>query len=292
MNKSWGKYRLTGLIAVLIFWVTSMELTAKEDHFSSKAKVVLREIGNQLLLSIDDSSSVINPILEIEPCKFQMSFKRSLSIEPGDLVDFSKEILLKSNIAESYFIEVIQCEGKEIAYSFEIKGEIEKDIIPCRGRGLEEACYTIEITFTEKSEFNSTILYGLPILLGFLFVFLLKKKKTSQAALESETEEEDFSTFGSFQFYPDQNKLVKQSAEIGLSRKECELLEILVANLNQVVKRDELSKKVWEDNGVIVGRSLDTYISKLRKKLKDDETVSLTNIHGVGYKLEIKKDLD
>jgi len=47
-------------------------------------------------------------------------------------------------------------------------------------------------------------------------------------------------------------------------------------------------KKVWEDNGVFVGRSLDTYISKLRKKLKDDDSIKLTNVHGVGYKLEVK----
>ena len=80
---------------------------------------------------------------------------------------------------------------------------------------------------------------------------------------------------------------MKQAVEISLSKKECELLEIFVANPNQIIKRDELEKRVWEDNGVFVGRSLDTYISKLRKKLKDDDTVKLINIHGVGYKLEV-----
>jgi DNA-binding winged helix-turn-helix (wHTH) protein len=60
-----------------------------------------------------------------------------------------------------------------------------------------------------------------------------------------------------------------------------------VAQPNQIIKRDELTKKVWEDNGVFVGRSLDTYISKLRKKLKDDDSVRLINVHGVGYKLEV-----
>ena len=64
-------------------------------------------------------------------------------------------------------------------------------------------------------------------------------------------------------------------------------MAIFVANPNQIIKRDELTKRVWEDNGVIVGRSLDTYISKLRKKLKDDDTIKLINVHGVGYKLEI-----
>ena len=64
-------------------------------------------------------------------------------------------------------------------------------------------------------------------------------------------------------------------------------MAILAAQPNQVIKREELMKKVWEDNGVIVGRSLDTYISKLRKYLKDDDTIKLTNVHGVGYKLEV-----
>ena len=65
------------------------------------------------------------------------------------------------------------------------------------------------------------------------------------------------------------------------------MLTIFIAQPNQIIKRDELTKKVWEDNGVFVGRSLDTYISKLRIKLKADESVKLINVHGVGYKLEI-----
>ena len=55
-----------------------------------------------------------------------------------------------------------------------------------------------------------------------------------------------------------------------------------------IIKREELSKKVWEDHGVFVGRSLDTYISKLRKKLSEDETLKLTNVHGIGYVLVVK----
>ena len=82
--------------------------------------------------------------------------------------------------------------------------------------------------------------------------------------------------------------MIKKAIEIPLSKKECELLEIFVANPNQIIKREELTKKVWEDNGVFVSRSLDTYISKLRKKLKEDESIQLINIHGVGYKLEVK----
>ena len=94
-------------------------------------------------------------------------------------------------------------------------------------------------------------------------------------------------TLGHFSFYPEQNKLVKEALEIPLTQKECELLAIFIEYPNQVIKREELTKRVWEDNGVIVGRSLDTYISKLRKKLEDDKTIKITNVHGVGYTLKI-----
>ena len=66
-------------------------------------------------------------------------------------------------------------------------------------------------------------------------------------------------------------------------------MAILVGHSNKVVKRDELIKRVWEDKGVIVGRSLDTYISKLRKKLQEDDGIRIVNVHGVGYKLEIEQ---
>ena len=110
------------------------------------------------------------------------------------------------------------------------------------------------------------------------------KRKIRQKLYETNV---DSTKIGLFQFYPEQNKLVKQATEISLSKKECELLAIFAANPNQIIKRDELTKKVWEDNGVFVGRSLDTYISKLRKKLKEDTSIKIINIHGVGYKLEL-----
>ena len=72
-----------------------------------------------------------------------------------------------------------------------------------------------------------------------------------------------------------------------LSKKECELLYIFSQKPNEIITRDELTKKVWEDHGVFVGRSLDTYISKLRKLIKEDPNLKITNIHGVGYSLEI-----
>ena len=175
-------------------------------------------------------------------------------------------------------------------YSFEVFHKKENDIIPCRGRELPSACYLIDLKFIEKSGVNkalvwwSVFIFLLLIIMLEVFVF---KKRGKENANTSKIVAEEYTKIGSFYFYQDQNKLVKQTDEIILSKKECELLAIFAAQPNQIIKRETLAKKVWEDNGVIVGRSLDTYISKLRKKLKDDTSIKITNVHGVGYKLEL-----
>ncbi len=173
-----------------------------------------------------------------------------------------------------------------MAYSYEINKLAEKTIIPCAGRYLSKSCYAIEVQFLDNKTygFGNILFYLGGLLLALIFVFFNFYKKKPEELKEENTNN---ITLGSFKFYPEQNKLVKQATEISLSKKECELLAIFVANPNQIVKREELEKRVWEDNGVVVGRSLDTYISKLRKKLKEDATIKLTNVHGVGYKLEV-----
>ena len=192
----------------------------------------------------------------------------------------------KAEFSKNYRVEVFRCSDNEVGYSYEINELKEKTIIPCAGRVLPKNCYTVKVKFLKSNSTNNRLFYiFVPLILGIIY----NRFKTNKEEISIiEENNKDHSQFGSFQFYPNQNKLIKEAKEIALSKKECELLEIFVANPNQIIKREELTKKVWEDNGVFVGRSLDTYISKLRKKLKEDDSIKLINIHGVGYKLEIK----
>jgi two-component system, OmpR family, response regulator len=74
---------------------------------------------------------------------------------------------------------------------------------------------------------------------------------------------------------------------IELTNKEAKLLKLFCANVNNVIPRDTIQKAIWEDEGYFVGRSMDVFISRLRKLLKDDPSVSIQNVHGVGYKLQV-----
>ena len=126
-------------------------------------------------------------------------------------------------------------------------------------------------------------------LLGIMGTALLYWTKKKQETKTYDTP--SYATLGDYKFYKDQNELVKNDLNIQLTSKESELLHIFCNNPNQVIRRDFLLKEVWEDKGVFVGRSLDTFISKLRKKFKGDSHINIINIHGVGYKLEIAKNL-
>ena len=71
-----------------------------------------------------------------------------------------------------------------------------------------------------------------------------------------------------------------------LTQKEAEVLKLLYQNRERVLKREEILKHVWGDDDYFMGRSLDVFISKLRKYLKEDPSVQIVNYHGVGFKLE------
>jgi DNA-binding response OmpR family regulator len=72
-----------------------------------------------------------------------------------------------------------------------------------------------------------------------------------------------------------------------LTYRESEILRLLVENRNQVIKREEILKKIWGNDHFFSSRSLDVFISRLRKILKKDPALSIENIHNVGYRLKI-----
>ena len=70
-----------------------------------------------------------------------------------------------------------------------------------------------------------------------------------------------------------------------LTTKECELLSLLCAHANEILERNYALKTIWVDDNYFNARSMDVYITKLRKLLKDDPGIEIINIHGKGYKL-------
>jgi DNA-binding response OmpR family regulator len=93
---------------------------------------------------------------------------------------------------------------------------------------------------------------------------------------------------GGFTFDPFNLILKNTSSEKTLTQKEAEVLKLLYHNRDRVLKREEILKQVWGDDDYFMGRSMDVFISKLRKYLKDDPAIQIVNYHGVGFRLEMR----
>ncbi len=94
-------------------------------------------------------------------------------------------------------------------------------------------------------------------------------------------------SLGKYEFDFANLTLKQNGAEKTLTQKEAEVLKLLYYNRERVLKREEILKHVWGDDDYFMGRSMDVFISKLRKYLKEDASVQIVNYHGVGFKLEV-----
>lgn len=90
---------------------------------------------------------------------------------------------------------------------------------------------------------------------------------------------------GKYTFDTQKQVLVADGKMQKLTTKECELLALLCSHVNEILERNYALKAIWVDDNYFNARSMDVYITKLRKLLKDDPDIEIINIHGKGYKL-------
>lgn len=119
-------------------------------------------------------------------------------------------------------------------------------------------------------------------------VLLLKIKAILKRneELNKESENMEFE-LGIYHFNPKLRQLFSSEKTITLSPKENELLKMLSENKNDLLPREKALKKIWGSDTYFNGRSMDVYIAKLRKYLKDDEKIEIVNIHGNGFRLMV-----
>jgi two-component system OmpR family response regulator len=107
---------------------------------------------------------------------------------------------------------------------------------------------------------------------------------------QAEIRNDEVFQIGLFTFDATNMTLQSETARISLTQKEANLLKLLCLNMNKLLTRDHALKTVWGDNDYFFGRSMDVFITRLRKYLKDDPNVSIQNVHGTGFKLEVKEN--
>jgi DNA-binding response OmpR family regulator len=94
---------------------------------------------------------------------------------------------------------------------------------------------------------------------------------------------------GNFEFYPDDLTLSINGNSRTLTLKESELIRYFAVNANKVLSRNEILENIWGTDDYFLGRSLDVFISRLRKYFKPDPNIKITNLHGIGFRFSVKK---
>jgi len=161
--------------------------------------------------------------------------------------------------------------------------------MPCSGRKQPKSCYVINLKFKSQGlsmPSKGYLIGGIP-LLAFIGLVISMSGKGRKNTVENSSILDNSFKMGNIIFNPARRQLQSAGIVTELTLKENKLLLIFARSPNEIIERSRLQKEIWEDEGVIVGRSLDMFISKLRKKLEHDPAIKLVNIHGKGYKLEI-----
>lgn len=112
---------------------------------------------------------------------------------------------------------------------------------------------------------------------------ILKRNEVS----EKNTEEKDEFAIGKYKFNYPHRLLSHPENQQKLSPREAEVLRLLCLKMNDVLPREMALKKIWGDDNYFTTRSMDVFITKLRKYLKDDTSIEISNIHGSGFKLTV-----
>ena len=280
-----GKYLFGSVVLLLVAGIClAFSFTGTDDFEMARREILIRKVGHELLLQSGDSVSRVMPVNKISDNEFQLSFEREFGFLPDSLVNTTARLLGKDALPD-YVVNVLNCGTQKVAYGYAISNKEKETIVSCKGRRLPKACYVISIQFKDAliSAKSGYLLGSLPVLalMGLLFF-----RRGKMRALVVANVGDQFQ-LGGILFDAKLRKLLMKELSVDLTATESRVLRIFAESPNLVIERNRIQKEIWEDEGVIVGRSLDMFISKLRKKLEMDEGVKIVVVRGIGYRLEV-----
>ncbi|TAE57257.1 MAG: DNA-binding response regulator, partial [Bacteroidetes bacterium] len=230
--------------------------------------LALRRTAHLLLEADSDRRSTIPPVQQIDARSY------ALRLDQGFAYDLLPEILKSSlelqGIESSYDVTVLDCEKGEIrlGYSYRLRGR--NDDVACVGREQLRACSQIRLSFPEERPSQVWLPAGLAagVLLLAMWIIVSPLRKKKEAILppnDPSPDESEYLSIGKCKL-----DVTRQILHIGqeqrvLTYREAKLLHYFFSHPNQLLERGRILKAVWEDEGIVVDRSLDVFVSRLRK---------------------------
>ena len=297
-----GAVCLTGMLTVQA--VRQEEgVKREESRFAEDVNLALRFTAHRLLASAGDQTSPIPPVQQIEPEVWSVQMEHYFDYD--SLPPLLRRAFALHHVEGRYNVAVVNCQTEDLTLGYTaITGET-TGAIPCGGRDQTAGCYNLRVSFPDRAalpaEAKKTWMWvaALAFFLAAYGVYagfksLIKKrglKKHLTEATEKLPEEVlpgiTMLRFGQSALDISNQKLLVKGKSRDLTYREAKLLQFFCRHTGQLLSRDLILQSVWGDEGILVGRSVDVFVSRLRKLLKEDETVRLANVHGVGYRLDV-----
>ncbi|MEO1263711.1 MAG: helix-turn-helix domain-containing protein [Bacteroidota bacterium] len=271
-------------------WMLTPSATpAEKRQHAEKVNLALRQVGHELLLETGDDSSRINPIKQISDNEFILNLESEFNYDT--LPSILSAVFENFQIDGHYQVNIKECDSDTIVLGYD-QMAVKSGEVACVGREQAADCSNISVVFSKNNAFSigKFILFTLGFVGISALVFLIFFRGSEQKNPVSDSKKEINSNqveFGQSALEVSNQLYLLNNVKKELTFRETKLLHFFAQHPNQVLEREKILSSVWEDEGVIVGRSLDVFVSRLRKILKGDESVKIKNVHGVGYKLEI-----
>ncbi len=273
-------------------WLLTGSEKSSQDFSPEKVNLALRRTADGLLRQSGDSTSRIPAVERAGEGVWQLRLEQSFDYEK--LPALLQTSLDQYGIRQTYQVAVRRCADDVLDLGYHQLDFLKNGNVPCGGRAMPEGCHFIEITFSEIGD-NQPFWTGKTGLLLFLILgalpvgfWFFRKKKPAPVAPDA-AGEKDWLEFGNSRLDAAGQVLICNGVQQTLTFREAKLLRLFAASPDQVLQRDLILQEVWADEGVLVGRSVDVFVSRLRKKLAADPSVCIVAVHGVGYRLETGK---
>ncbi|HRG67725.1 MAG TPA: winged helix-turn-helix domain-containing protein [Saprospiraceae bacterium] len=255
-----------------------------------KVNLALRRTADGLLRLSGDLNSRIPAVEQAGNSIWRIRLEQSFRYE--QLPMLLQSSLDVYDIDQAYQVAVKRCEDAVIDLGYHQFDFIKNKTVPCAGRELPETCHYIEITFLQNANKSQTLLAKtgflfliLTSIFGFWFFYKSKLVKTT----EQIASDSDLLSLGNSRLDVSGQQFIYGSLRQSLTFRETKLLRLFASSPDQLLEREFILNQVWADEGVLVGRSIDVFVSRLRKKIAADPSIGIVAIHGVGYRLETGK---
>ena len=271
-------------------WLSPSVKSTDASRFDEKANLALRRMGHYLLLASGDSTSRISAVKKLNDNTYILQLNQSFDYDK--LPKILEESFKLHKIKSSYDVAVLDCKTNELQLGYNFLDYAKNNEVACGGRQQRMGCYNVKVTFDIPKNQPKSIPIWWTLGLGIAFIgasFLLWRKKTVPIS-ETPDESEKSPTsvhFGNSSMDIANQLLYSGKTQHDLTYREAKLLQLFIKHQNQVLERNVILKSVWGDEGVIVGRSVDVFVSRLRKLFQEDTSLKITAVHGVGYRLEV-----